>query len=47
MHLELEVGEGYWQGYLLLSGLPNDDHKRARIIPTTETITTNPEFEFQ
>lgn len=41
IHLELEVGEGNWQGYLLLSGLPNEKHQRVRIIPTTETITTN------
>ena len=47
MHLELEVGEGHWQGYLLLSGLPDDTHKRARIIPTIETITTNPEYGFR
>jgi len=38
MHLELEVGEGFWQGYLLLSGLPHENHKRARIIPTHETV---------
>lgn len=38
-HLELLVGEGIWQGYLLLSGLPTDDKKRNRIIPTTEVIT--------
>jgi hypothetical protein len=38
-HLELLVGEGLWQGYLLLSGLPTDKKKRNRIIPTTEVIT--------
>lgn len=38
-HLELFVGEGLWQGYLLTSGLPNDEKKRNRIIPTNETIT--------
>lgn len=35
-HLELEVGRGRWQGYLLLSGLPNGHKKRGRIIPTHE-----------
>lgn len=39
IHLELETGQGHWQGYLLLSGLPNESKKRARIIPTPETIT--------
>lgn len=39
-HLELKVGDGVWQGYLLLTGLPNDKHKRARIIPTKETVST-------
>ncbi|MDQ5972738.1 MAG: hypothetical protein QG553_897 [Patescibacteria group bacterium] len=43
-HLELEVGGRYWQGYLLLSGLPNDQKIRGRIIPTREVITDNPRF---
>ena len=38
-HLELEVGGGEWQGYLLLTGLPNDQKKRGRIIATNELIT--------
>jgi len=38
-HLELSIGEGRWQGYLLLSGLPTDTHTKVRIIPTTECIT--------
>ena len=38
-HLELFVGEGLWQGYLLTSGLPTDEKIRNRIIPTKETIT--------
>lgn len=38
-HLELSVGDGKWQGYLLLTGLPSDKKKRNRIIPTTEVIT--------
>ena len=43
-HLELEVGLNHWQGYLLLSGLPDDHKIRGRIIPTTEVITGNPRF---
>lgn len=39
VHLELLVGEGVWQGYLLPTGLPNDKKKRNRIIPTNELIT--------
>jgi hypothetical protein len=38
MHLELYVGDGVWQGYLLPTGLP-DNKKRRRIIPTREAIT--------
>lgn len=38
-HLELYVGEGRWQGYLLTNGLPDDEKKRNRIIPTKELIT--------
>ncbi len=45
VHLELEVGRGSWQGYLLLTGLPNDSKKRGRIIPTHEIITGNPRFK--
>lgn len=39
IHLELATGEGKWQGYLLLTGLPDGGKTRARIIPTPETIT--------
>lgn len=39
IHLELLVGEGKWQGYLLPTGLPTDQKKRNRIIPTKEIIT--------
>ena len=39
IHLELLVGDGIWQGYLLTSGLPSETKKRNRIIPTTEIIT--------
>lgn len=38
-HLELYVGANTWQGYLLTSGLPTDEKKRNRIIPTEEIIT--------
>ena len=39
LHLELHVGNGTWQGYLLPTGLPEGKKKRNRIIPTTEVIT--------
>lgn len=38
-HFELLVGDGKWQGYLLPTGLPTDDDKKNRIIPTQEIIT--------
>lgn len=38
-HLELEYGHDAWQGYLLPTGLPTANHKRARIIPTDQLIT--------
>lgn len=44
-HLELEVGRNSWQGYLLLTGLPDKNKKRARIIPSYEIITSNPRFK--
>lgn len=37
-HLELFVGDGLWQGYLLPTGLPNGKI-RKRIVPTKELIT--------
>lgn len=37
-HIELFVGDGKWQGYLLPTGLPNGKIRR-KIIPTFETIT--------
>lgn len=39
VHLELFVGEGKWQGYLLPTGLPSGGKKRSEIIPTDEIIT--------
>jgi hypothetical protein len=45
VHLELEVGSNHWQGYLLLSGLPNSRKIRGRIIPTHEVITNNSRFD--
>lgn len=44
LHLELEYGRKAWQGYLLITGLPNDYRMRVRIIPTTQIITGNPRF---
>jgi hypothetical protein len=44
-HLELEVGGDHWQGYVLLTGLPDRQKRRSRIIPTPETITGNFAFE--
>lgn len=37
-HLELSVGGGLWQGYLLPTGLPSSG-KRKKITPTQEVIT--------
>jgi hypothetical protein len=39
LHLELAIGEGGWQGYLLPTGFPKDNKTRSRIIPTNETIS--------
>lgn len=39
LHLEFFVGNGFWQGYLLPTGLPMISKKRSRIIPTSEIIT--------
>lgn len=39
VHLELFVGEGKWQGYLLPTGFPEGTKKRSRIIPTEEIIS--------
>lgn len=38
-HLELFVGEGLWQGYLLPTGMPNLKERKKLIIPTHEVIT--------
>jgi len=38
-HLELLVGKGKWQGYLLPDGLPGVKDKKVRIISTSERIT--------
>jgi hypothetical protein len=38
-HLELYVGEGHWQGFLLPTGLPGKIDIRNKIIPTSELIT--------
>ncbi len=39
-HLELSVGKGAWQGYLLPTGLPDDQKIRSRVIPTKEVISS-------
>lgn len=39
LHLELSVGNGEWQGYLLPTGLPIAEKIRSRVIPTHEIIT--------
>ena len=44
-HLELEVGKGSWQGYLLLTGLPDTHKIRTSVIPTREVITGNPKYK--
>ncbi len=44
VHLDLDVGAGEWQGYLLLTGLPNDNKKRSRIIPTHDNISGGSKF---
>lgn len=44
LHLELFVGEGNWQGYLLTTGLPTIRKTRKRIIPTNELITRPTRF---
>ena len=38
-HLELSVGEGFWQGYLLPEGFPTTRKTEKRIIPIKELIT--------
>ncbi len=38
-HLELAVGRGAWQGYLLLTGLPTARKLRSRIVATREVIS--------
>ena len=43
-HLELQYGQTTWQGYLLPTGLPDEQHIRKRIIPTHQIITGNAEY---
>ena len=38
LHLELSIGEGDWQGYLLITGFPQNRKTRSRIIPTNELV---------
>lgn len=39
IHIELSVGLGMWQGYLLPTNLPTEEKLKKRIIPTQELIT--------
>lgn len=39
LHLELALGAHKWQGYLLLTGLPDKKRIRRRIVPTEEVIS--------
>lgn len=41
LHLQLEVGIGAWQGYLLPTGFPDEKKIRSRIIPTHEVIMSS------
>jgi len=43
-HLELQVGDHEWQGYLLPTGMPVESKIRSMIISTNQTITTNPAY---
>jgi len=43
-HLELQIGMHEWQGYLLPTGIPNQQKKRSRIISTNQIITENPMY---
>lgn len=45
IHLELEVGQGIWQGYLLLTGLPGEEKIRSRIVPTKELIAVRKDLK--
>lgn len=38
-HLELNVGNQLWQGYVLPTGLPSSDKVRTRIIPSREVLS--------
>jgi hypothetical protein len=42
LHLELEVGDDIWQGYLLPNGLPGKNSIRGCLLPTRELITGTP-----
>lgn len=46
-HLELEVGTDVWQSYLLLTGLPTDERKRTRIIPSQDHITGDEKLSYK
>ena len=46
LHLELYVGDGLWQGYLLPTGIPTTKQIKKRIIPTFEVITKSITHKF-
>ena len=39
LHLELAIGDGDWQGYLLPTGFPKNRKTKSRIIPTNEIVS--------
>lgn len=43
-HLELQVGDHAWQGYLLPTGIPGGSKPRSMIIATGQTITANQNY---
>jgi hypothetical protein len=45
-HLELYIGEGMWQGFLLPKGLPKGRDIRNKIIPTHQVITEASRLRF-
>lgn len=44
-HLELLVGEGKWQGYIVPSGIPSGKRKQSVIMPTGEIITKTKSYD--
>jgi hypothetical protein len=40
LHLELEFTPDEWQGYILPTGLPDEEDTRKRLIATQQTISS-------